>query len=141
MVKYVEKVWGKEQIICNNDFYCGKILHLKKGFQCSLHRHVLKDETLFSIRSSPLFFGIGETDDILAVVSIANSDAEVGIGKLGDILGDSKSFKVELRHVNEGSHTGSIMIYEIKRNLIGWEESRSLKTSVSFSVDVSMEAI
>ena len=47
MVKYVKKVWGKEQIICNSELYCGKILHLNKGFQCSLHRHSMKDETFY----------------------------------------------------------------------------------------------
>ena len=27
--------------------YCGKILHLKKGYQCSIHYHKVKDETFY----------------------------------------------------------------------------------------------
>ena len=41
----VEKVWGKEQVFENNVLYCLKKLYLKKGYQCSIHCHKLKDET------------------------------------------------------------------------------------------------
>lgn len=40
-----EKVWGEEIWIINNEDYCFKILVLKPGFQCSLHRHLQKRET------------------------------------------------------------------------------------------------
>lgn len=40
----VEKVWGKEQWLENNDKYCCKLLFVKKGYQCSLHYHKVKDE-------------------------------------------------------------------------------------------------
>ncbi len=46
-VEWHEKVWGKEEWIANNPLYCGKILHLKAGFQTSLHYHRLKDETFY----------------------------------------------------------------------------------------------
>lgn len=46
-MKYVEKAWGSETWIVNTERYCGKILRLKKGGQCSLHYHVLKDETFY----------------------------------------------------------------------------------------------
>lgn len=41
------KVWGEEQWIVNNDKYCGKRLILRKGMQCSLHYHKVKDETFY----------------------------------------------------------------------------------------------
>lgn len=44
---FVSKGWGYEKWICNNEKYCGKILHFVKGRQCSLHYHKLKDETFF----------------------------------------------------------------------------------------------
>ena len=44
--KEVEKVWGKE-IWLTNEEYCGKILVLKKGFRCSVHHHKNKDETFY----------------------------------------------------------------------------------------------
>jgi len=43
----VDKVWGYEKIIVNNDLYCGKLLYLKKGFKCSYHFHKLKTEDFF----------------------------------------------------------------------------------------------
>lgn len=43
--KKVEKVWGSEEWVVNNDKYCMKHLTLKKGMRCSLHYHKEKDET------------------------------------------------------------------------------------------------
>ena len=44
---YVDKVWGHEEWIANNDKYCGKKLVLRKGFSCSMHHHKIKDETFY----------------------------------------------------------------------------------------------
>src|SRR5574337_1041861 len=41
----VSKLWGREDVIVNNDKYCLKRLHLIPGWACSLHRHTQKDET------------------------------------------------------------------------------------------------
>lgn len=43
----VSKVWGHEEICVNTDLYCGKLLHLMKGFRCSIHKHEEKDETFY----------------------------------------------------------------------------------------------
>lgn len=42
-----EKVWGKEILLINTDKYCAKLLVLTLGMQCSLHRHIRKDECFF----------------------------------------------------------------------------------------------
>lgn len=55
----IEKVWGSERVIVNNALYCGKIMQLKQGWQCSLHHHRIKDET-FYILSGTVWF---EHDD------------------------------------------------------------------------------
>lgn len=51
----IPKVWGHEE--CIADFpkqgYCGKKLHLKEGYRCSIHRHT-KDET-FYIQSGKVY--------------------------------------------------------------------------------------
>jgi mannose-6-phosphate isomerase-like protein (cupin superfamily) len=39
------KIWGEEKWIENNSKYCCKQLSIKKGYQCSLHYHKIKDET------------------------------------------------------------------------------------------------
>ena len=44
--KYQKKIWGKEEHIVNNEKYCGKKLHLKEGFRCSIHAHP-KEETFY----------------------------------------------------------------------------------------------
>jgi mannose-6-phosphate isomerase-like protein (cupin superfamily) len=45
--EFIEKVWGREEIIENNSFYCGKILHLRVWHKCSMHHHKIKDETFY----------------------------------------------------------------------------------------------
>jgi len=58
MIKEVEKVWGKEKWIWNED-YCGKKLILNRGYHCSLHCHKKKDEVFYLIRGKILM----EVDD------------------------------------------------------------------------------
>ena len=48
--KVVKKVWGVELWLENSKDYCAKRLILNPGFQCSLHRHLLKRETFAIIR-------------------------------------------------------------------------------------------
>ena len=47
MREWIEKTWGREEVIVNINQYCLKFLHLKRGFQCSLHHHRIKDETFY----------------------------------------------------------------------------------------------
>lgn len=47
LVNFVEKVWGHEEWIVNNEKYCGKKLFVKFGFRCSMHQHKIKDETFY----------------------------------------------------------------------------------------------
>jgi len=48
-MKIVDKVWGEEQILVNTKLYCLKYLYLKKGFQCSIHKHLIKNETFIMV--------------------------------------------------------------------------------------------
>jgi len=43
--KTVDKVWGQEVWLVNNERYCAKLLHINAGWQCSLHMHPIKKET------------------------------------------------------------------------------------------------
>ena len=49
----VEKEWGHEEWIVNKPAYCGKKLVFRRGYQCSMHCHKIKDET-FYIQSGKL---------------------------------------------------------------------------------------
>lgn len=44
---YVDKLWGQEEWIVNTPLYCGKILRIDPGYQCSLHMHPVKTETFY----------------------------------------------------------------------------------------------
>lgn len=46
-LKKVEKGWGHELWIINNNLYCGKILHFNKNSKFSMHYHLQKDETWY----------------------------------------------------------------------------------------------
>lgn len=46
-IKVVDKVWGQEIWFANSNLYCGKILKLNQGYQCSMHHHKEKDETFY----------------------------------------------------------------------------------------------
>jgi quercetin dioxygenase-like cupin family protein len=48
----VEKGWGFEKWIVNKAQYCGKLLWFKKGKKCSVHYHILKDETFYLDRGA-----------------------------------------------------------------------------------------
>lgn len=45
--KRVPKSWGYELWVANSPMYCGKLLHVDDGQQCSLHYHEHKAETFY----------------------------------------------------------------------------------------------
>ena len=51
-MKRVEKKWGAELWVANCAEYCGKLLYLKQGAQCSHHYHPVKKETFYVIQGS-----------------------------------------------------------------------------------------
>jgi len=46
-MKKVDKDWGYEEWIINNELYCFKKLFIKKNYCCSIHWHKNKDETFY----------------------------------------------------------------------------------------------
>lgn len=63
MIKLVEKKWGSEEWIVNRE-YCGKFLNIKKGFKCSLHKHLIKNETFYLLEGK-VFMEIDGTTIIM----------------------------------------------------------------------------
>lgn len=55
----VPKVWGREIWLCNTPLYCAKLLVLAPGWQCSLHRHLIKDETFFMLEGDGVYVTCG----------------------------------------------------------------------------------
>lgn len=50
----IDKKWGYELIIENNDYYCGKHLHIMPHKKSSVHYHTNKIETFYVIQGSML---------------------------------------------------------------------------------------
>ena len=48
-IETVNKSWGRELWIHNDERYCGKILEIDKGARFSMHFHKLKTETWYVI--------------------------------------------------------------------------------------------
>jgi len=72
----VEKNWGYELIIENNDKYCGKILHFNKDSKFSMHFHILKHETWY-INSGKFLFRYIDTN---------NADSHEKELNIGDVI-------------------------------------------------------
>lgn len=47
--KYVDKLWGFEEILVNDAQYCGKLLYLCPDFRSSIHYHTRKRETFVAL--------------------------------------------------------------------------------------------
>lgn len=85
----IQKAWGTELIIANNDRYCGKVMRLNRGWQCSLHHHKIKDETFYVLEGVVRF--------------------ELGGKRLILIQGESVYVAPGVKH-RFGSRFGAIMI-------------------------------
>jgi mannose-6-phosphate isomerase-like protein (cupin superfamily) len=59
----VEKGWGYELWIHNDEKYCGKLLFFNKDKRCSFHKHLLKTET-FYLQSGKILLKYGYENDI-----------------------------------------------------------------------------
>lgn len=51
--EHVIKAWGLEIILTNTPLYCAKFLIVDVGKQCSLHSHILKNETFLVLEGAP----------------------------------------------------------------------------------------
>jgi quercetin dioxygenase-like cupin family protein len=63
-VAVYKKGWGSEQVIYNARGYCGKLMDLKKGKQCSMHFHVLKQESFLVLSGKIEFESIDKFGDV-----------------------------------------------------------------------------
>ena len=62
----VKKVWGEENILCNEPEYCCKYLYIDPNKKCSLHSHKVKKET-FIVKHGTVNLEHGETKEVLYV--------------------------------------------------------------------------
>jgi mannose-6-phosphate isomerase-like protein (cupin superfamily) len=103
----VEKGWGHEVIIVNNDLYCGKILHFKKGAKFSMHFHLKKKETWYVTSGSFLFRWINTRNADVIEETLGVGDTitnEVGEPHQIIALEEGDIFEVSTQHFDSDSY-------------------------------------
>lgn len=102
---FVEKVWGHEEWIANNDKYCGKKLVVKKGFRCSMHCHKIKDET-FYLASGKVLMELEYEGKKSSRVMTPGDVQHIKIGMWHRFTGlvDSEIFEFSTFHMDSDSH-------------------------------------
>jgi quercetin dioxygenase-like cupin family protein len=62
-MKVIEKPWGKEEVIEQNERYMMKRLTMNKGHRCSLQKHNVKRETIY-VLSGALRITIDDSSEV-----------------------------------------------------------------------------
>ena len=79
--KIVEKGWGYELWIINNEKYCGKSLFFNENSKCSMHYHLKKEETWIVHSGSFILRYInGETAEVVEVDLKDNESYTIPVG-------------------------------------------------------------
>lgn len=104
----VEKGWGYELWIVNNEQYCGKILHLNAGKKFSWHYHKLKHET-FYVRNGRVKLLYGYDEDINKAIEIVlgpDSSFTIPPGLIHQLIAleDTDVFEFSTTHFDEDSY-------------------------------------
>jgi mannose-6-phosphate isomerase-like protein (cupin superfamily) len=121
-IKKVEKVWGSEEWIVNNDLYCGKILNLKRGYRGSIHYHEDKHETFYLLNGRVLI-EFGEDLDERIMIQGDIQTLEPGMRHRFTPLEDSRIIEFSTHHEDEDtyrdSESGQIDVDKLLRELNG----------------------
>ena len=106
-IKFVPKGWGHEKWIVNCEEYCGKILFITKGKQCSWHHHNQKDE-VFYVQSGKIriLYGWEDELDLASVAVLERGDkfhVPTGMRHRMYALEDTELFEFSTEHFDEDS--------------------------------------
>lgn len=99
-MKIVEKVWGREEWIVNNELYCYKKLYLKKGYQCSMHKHMIKDETFI------IQYGTVQMEARVPILMNKGEQVRIKPNTYHRFLGitDAVIIEISTQHIDEDSY-------------------------------------
>lgn len=103
----VEKDWGEEHIIHNDEDYCGKILVFKKAQMGSMHFHMLKRETWYVQEGSFIYYYIDTNTGTLHTKRLGPGDIEViNRGQPHQLRAeeDSKIFEISTQHFDNDTY-------------------------------------
>ena len=107
---FVEKAWGSEEWIVNNEKYCGKILRFRKDTSCSWHYHKIKDEVMY-VHTGKVKIIYGRKEDIShslnnEVVLCEGQSFHIPTGLIHKIcaLDDTELFEFSTQHFDSDSY-------------------------------------
>lgn len=107
-IKFVSKGWGYEKWIVNSEKYCGKLLFIAKGKQCSWHFHKKKDEVFYVQKGKIKLLYSWEDDIELAnVIFLDEGDkfhVPIGLRHRMYALSDTELFEFSTEHFDEDSN-------------------------------------
>lgn len=105
--KIVEKGWGYELWIINNDKYCGKSLIFNENSKCSMHYHLKKEETwLVKSGKFKLKYIDGTTADIKEIELSENMSYTIPIGFTHQLETETggEIFEISTEHFENDSY-------------------------------------
>ncbi len=126
--KVVEKSWGREEWIVNNEMYCGKFLYLNKFHQSSMHYHKIKHETFYLDEGIIIF----EIDGLSPRVMTPGNVQEILPNKKHRYTGIKKSRIIEFstHHEDEDSYRIEGMLGGKVEDIRGFVRSLGLEEEV-----------
>lgn len=105
--KKVDKAWGYELWIHNEQDYCGKILHFNKSSKFSMHYHLIKDETWYVAKGKLILCSIDPDSAEEYILHLNVGDVvEVKKGIPHQLLAieESDIFEISTQHFDEDSY-------------------------------------
>ena len=92
----VEKGWGHEVWLVNNEFYCAKLLTFRRGKKCSYHYHKNKTET-FIIQKGICEIEYGEGDVYSKSIILKKGDSfHIPVGMRHQVTAIEKTIILEI---------------------------------------------
>lgn len=107
----IEKGWGHEIIIENNEMYCGKLLCFKKGAKFSMHYHMIKDETWY----------VNEGEFIYRWIDTNNADVHEQKLVVGDVVRQKPGQPHQLEALTDG------VVFEVSSQHFDFDSYRIIK--------------
>lgn len=107
-MNHVDKGWGWERWVVNNEEYCGKLLFFKANKRCSWHYHILKDE-VFYLQSGLMVVKYSEEDDLENAEQVIlnpgdNFHVYRGLRHQMVAIQDSELFEFSTQHFDSDSY-------------------------------------
>lgn len=105
--KRVEKGWGYELVIANNENYCGKLLVFNKGKKFSMHFHKDKHETWYVNKGSFILRLVDLQTGLVSEKTIKEGDIvpiKQFLPHQLEALEDAVIFEVSTQHFDHDSY-------------------------------------